>query len=73
LPAAALMVLTVGQALLRGAAAVYVVGYLLLGTILFGQALQLAHERSNSSARRLLIGSLVHLPALLLLMIAEKT
>jgi protoheme IX farnesyltransferase len=73
LPTAALVMLTVGQALLDGAAGVFVVTYLLLGTALVGVALQLGRERSNSSARRLLLASIAYLPALLLLIMVQKT
>jgi heme o synthase len=73
LPAVALIVLTAGQALLDGGARIYAVGYLLVGAPLVWRALRLARERSNASARGLLFASLLHLPALLLLMMAEKT
>jgi heme O synthase-like polyprenyltransferase len=53
---------------------IYVIGVLMLGTPLVCHALQLARDRSDSSARRLLLASIVYLPALLLLlMMAEKT
>ena len=62
-----------GQALLGGAARIYVIGFLVLGTGLVCHASQLARERSHPSAHRLLLRSIVYLPALLLLMMAEKT
>jgi len=72
LPAAALVVLTVGQALLDRAAHIYVIGFLLLGAALTCHALQLGVGDRIRARAACSLASILYLPALLLLMMAEK-
>lgn len=51
---------------------VYVTGALMLGTIFACCSARLALQRSNASARRLLVASIVYLPAVLVLMMLES-
>ena len=51
---------------------VYSIGALMLGTIFAYCSARLALERSNASARRLLVVSIVYLPAILILMMLES-
>jgi protoheme IX farnesyltransferase len=51
---------------------VYFIGALMFGTAFVGYSAQLAFRRSNASARRLLLASIVYLPAMLILMMLES-
>jgi heme o synthase len=51
---------------------VYFAGALLLGTIFAWFSARLTFQRSNPSARRLLVASIVYLPAILILMMLES-
>ncbi|HUL49319.1 MAG TPA: heme o synthase [Gemmatimonadales bacterium] len=73
LPAMALVPLSLMPTFLGDADRAYLVGALLLGSGFAWYAAQLAVRRSNANARRLLVASIFYLPALLLLLMAEKT
>ena len=73
LPAAALIPMSLTPTLLVAADLAYPVGALLLSAGIAWYATQLALRKSNSSARRLLFASIIYLPALLVLMMAEKS
>lgn len=71
-PVVALVSLGLTPALLGHAGSVYLVGALLLGSILFFYAARLALRKSNASARQLLFVSITYLPIVLVLMVADK-
>ena len=72
LPAAALLPLSLVPTLLGYADRAYLVGAFLLSSGFAWYAAQLALRRSNAIARRLLVVSIVYLPALLMLLMAAK-
>jgi protoheme IX farnesyltransferase len=72
LPAVALIPLTLMPTFLGDADRAYLIGPLLLGAGFVWYAAHLALRRSNASARRLLLASIVYLPALLILLMAES-
>jgi protoheme IX farnesyltransferase len=71
LPAAALIPLSLMPTFLGYADRAYLVGALLLSSSFAWCAVQLALRRSNAVARRLLLASIVYLPALLVLLMAH--
>jgi len=72
LPAVALIPLTLMPTFLGDADRAYLLGPLLLGVGFAWYAAHLALRKSNASARRLLLASIVYLPALLILLMAER-
>jgi protoheme IX farnesyltransferase len=68
LPLLALVLLSLLPGLMGGAK-VYLVGALLMGAGLLYYAAQFVLRRSNSAARRLLVASIIYLPALFLMMV----
>ena len=72
LPAVALIPLSLTPTLLGHADRAYLIGALLLSSGFVWCATRLAVRRSNATARRLLLASIIYLPALLGLMMAEK-
>jgi protoheme IX farnesyltransferase len=50
---------------------VYFAGALMLGTAFVGYSAQMAFRRSNVSARRLLVASIIYLPAIFILMMLD--
>ena len=71
-PAVALIPLSLTPTLLGHADRAYLIGALLLSSGFVWCATRLAVRRSNATARRLLLASIIYLPALLGLMMAEK-
>ena len=72
LPAVALIPLSLMPTFLGDADRAYLIGALLLSSGFAWYAAQLALRRSNAIARRLLVVSIVYLPALLMLLMAAK-
>lgn len=69
---AALLPLAMAPTLLEMAGTVYFAGAFVLTTALLTLAVRFAMERSTLSARRLFYGSIIYLPLLWLLMIADR-
>jgi len=69
----ALLPVSLLPSLIGLAGAVYFVGALILGVIFLGFGIVVAIEKDNLSARRLMLASLVYLPALLGLLTFDKT
>ena len=72
LPAVALIPLSLMPTFLGDADRASLIAPLLLGAGFAGYAAHLALRRSNASARRLLLASIVYLPTLLILLMAER-
>ena len=73
LPAVALIPLSLMPTFLGDADRAYLIGAVLLSSGFAWYAAQLALRRSNAIARRLLFASIIYLPALLTLLMAQKT
>jgi len=73
LPAVVLFPVSLMPTFLGHADRAYLPGAFLLTSGLAWYAAQLALRRSNATARRLLFASIIYLPALLMLLMAEKT
>jgi heme o synthase len=73
LPSLALIPLGLTPVLLGYAGYLYFAGALLLGIGFSYQAAQLALDRSNAVARRLLLASIIYLPSAFLLMLLDKS
>jgi protoheme IX farnesyltransferase len=73
LPLLALIPLTVVLPVLRHTSAVYLVGVLLLSLGFSYYGIKFVIAKSNASARRLLLASIIYLPLLLLLMVLLKS
>jgi protoheme IX farnesyltransferase len=71
--AAALVPFSLAPTLMRMAGDAYFAGALVLGLAFLGLALRFARSRSAADARRVFFGSIVYLPLLWILMIANKT
>jgi heme o synthase len=72
LPALILIPVTLMPALLGYAGHFYFAGALLLSFGFYYEAAQLAYDRSNAVARRLLLVSIIYLPSVFLLMLLDK-
>ena len=70
--AAAVLPLSLAPTLIRMTGAAYFAGAFALGLIFITLALRFAHSRSVPDARRLFFGSIVYLPLLWILMIADR-
>jgi protoheme IX farnesyltransferase len=70
--AAALVPLSLAPTLMRMAGEAYFAGALALGLVFLGLTLQFARTRSARDARRVFFGSIIYLPLLWILMIANK-
>jgi protoheme IX farnesyltransferase len=70
--AAALVPLSLAPTLMRMAGEAYFAGALVLGLVFLGLTLQFARTRSARDARRVFFGSIIYLPLLWSLMIANK-
>jgi protoheme IX farnesyltransferase len=70
--AAALLPLSLAPTLMRMAGEIYFVGALVLGLTFLWLTLRFARSRSVRDARRVFFGSIVYLPLLWILMIANK-
>jgi protoheme IX farnesyltransferase len=70
--ASALIPVSLGPAMLGLAGSLYVIGALVLGMLLWAAALRFAARRTLNDARRLFLGSLVYLPLLWALLIADN-
>jgi len=70
--AAALVPLSLAPTLMRIAGEAYFAGALALGLVFFGLTVQFARTRSARDARRVFFGSIIYLPLLWILMIANK-
>jgi protoheme IX farnesyltransferase len=70
--AAALVPVSVTPALVGLSGPVYVLSALVLGVALLGFSVQFARERSCASARRLFFASIVYLPALWAVLVADR-
>jgi protoheme IX farnesyltransferase len=70
--AAALVPLSLAPTLLRMAGEAYFAGALVLGIVFLGLTLQFARTRAARDARRVFFGSIIYLPLLWSLMIANK-
>jgi protoheme IX farnesyltransferase len=73
LPLLALIPLTVLLPVLRHTSVVYLVGVLLLSFGFSYHGIRFVIAKSNASARRLLLASIIYLPLLLLLMVLLKS
>ena len=67
-----LIVLSVLPAVMGLFGEAYLAGALILGAVFLGMAIRLAMTKTNSAARHLLLTSVLYLPFLLILMIADK-
>jgi protoheme IX farnesyltransferase len=70
--AAALVPLSLAPTLMGMAGEIYFTGALVLGLVLLGLTLQFARTRAVRDARRVFFGSIIYLPVLWILMIANK-
>ena len=70
--AAALLPVAMAPTLLGMAGAVYFSGAFVLGAALLALAVRFAADRSMLAARRLFYGSIIYLPLLWVLMIADR-
>lgn len=70
--AAALLPLSLAPTLMRMAGELYFAGALVLGLAFLWQTIQFARTRSVRDARRVFFGSIIYLPLLWILMIANK-
>jgi protoheme IX farnesyltransferase len=70
--AAALVPLSLAPTLMGMAGHIYFAGALVLGLVFLGLTLQFARTRATRDARRVFFGSIIYLPILWILMIANK-
>jgi protoheme IX farnesyltransferase len=70
--AAALVPVSITPAFVGLSGAVYVVSALALGVVLLALSVQFAHERSSAAARRLFFASIVYLPVLWAVLVADR-
>jgi protoheme IX farnesyltransferase len=61
------------QAIFEKSSVVYFVGALIIGAILSYRSARLALRKSNTSARQLLVASILYLPAIFVLMMLDRT
>lgn len=73
LTSAALIPVSLAPALLGMSGPVYFAGALLLSGLLFGASVAASHSRTVQQARRIFLVSLVYLPGILILMIADRS
>jgi protoheme IX farnesyltransferase len=71
--AAALVPLSLAPTLMGMTGAIYFAGALVLGLVFLGLTLQFARTRAVHDARRVFFGSIIYLPLLWILMIANKS